>query len=245
MRGLPTKLSHDAIVEALIEVRFNTSLEPEVFLGKVLSLPEIGTYRRQRLPAANIPNPIRQSDNTLRFQPTFEFISHDTQKIIRLGPQVFSLHMVNGYPGWASFDAQIKEVISKVFLSTDDYTLARLGLRYINFFDEKKHQVKVIGDLSLDIKIGENRITDNVNIHYSKIIDDLIVQVKVATKDFISPPPSANASIFCDIDVSTEYHSRIFSTDFIFDWMERAHNEEKKEFFSLLRPEIIERLRER
>ena len=73
-KPIPQKLKHDAIVEALVEIRFDASTIPEVLLGRLADHEPWKGFDQRRLPAYEIPAPIRQADANLRYNPWFELM---------------------------------------------------------------------------------------------------------------------------------------------------------------------------
>ena len=93
MRELPKRLTNDAILEALLEVRFETRHLGEVLVGRLASLPQFEGYSVTRLPIGSIPVEAREADEGLRFQPTLQLSSPSPSELVKLGPHVVSLHV--------------------------------------------------------------------------------------------------------------------------------------------------------
>jgi hypothetical protein len=72
-RAIPAKLKNDAIVEALVELRFDmpTGGLPEIFFVRLAQNPAWKDFEQRMLPAFHIPPVVRQSDENLRYQPYF------------------------------------------------------------------------------------------------------------------------------------------------------------------------------
>ncbi len=77
-RLVPAKLTHDAIVEALVELRFDmpTQSLPDIFFVRLADNPTWKEFERRMLPAFGIPPQVRQSDANLRYQPYLELVDN-------------------------------------------------------------------------------------------------------------------------------------------------------------------------
>ncbi len=75
MSDLPLKLKNDPISEAVFEVRFTSSVLPELVVGGLAA--HWKGLTAQRFPAAEIPPAIRRADPNLQFQPLMELRSTD------------------------------------------------------------------------------------------------------------------------------------------------------------------------
>jgi uncharacterized protein (TIGR04255 family) len=74
---LPERIDPDAIIEALVEFRFEHSELPELMLGRLLDAQLWEGHTQTRLPTADIPQPIREMDPNLRYQPLVELRKSD------------------------------------------------------------------------------------------------------------------------------------------------------------------------
>src|SRR5688572_6634063 len=96
-KRIPKKLKHDAIVEALLEVRFQTTTIPEVLFGRLADYAPWKGFTQVRLPAYDLPALMRQADPNLRFQPLFELRDEQNKQAVRLGGRVLSYHKLAPY----------------------------------------------------------------------------------------------------------------------------------------------------
>jgi hypothetical protein len=73
---LPTKLKHDAIVEAAFEARIDAdpASVPEILFGRLADTAEWRGFTQRRLPTADIPAALRRADPNLRYQPAIDLI---------------------------------------------------------------------------------------------------------------------------------------------------------------------------
>lgn len=245
-KPIPVKLKHDAIVEALFEIRFAMTTIPEVFIGRLAEYAPWKGFTQAPMPASNIPPFIRQADPNFRYQPVFALIDNTAGRAVRIGPQVLSYHRRMPYVGWAEFKPELVEVIAGVFQKTDGLRVERLGLRYLNALRTDVHGIRLISDLDLKLEVSGERIAGNANLNFTTAdSSDTICTVRIATTEFIHGELPENTSVYVDVDVSTKPGFETKDQAFVRDWIEAAHAKEKEQFFRLLSETTIESLKEK
>jgi uncharacterized protein (TIGR04255 family) len=238
MSALPTKLKSDAVEEALFEVRFETKHLGEVFVGRLAS--QFGTPKR--LPAADVPLPVRVSNPDLKYQATLQ-AQASSGRVAKVGDRVFSYHTLAPYPGWQSFKSEIAQTIARVRDAIPDITPTRLGFRYVNVLEPAKHKIRSVADLNLSVRIAGHELTTPMNLNYAKSKGEQALLVRIATPEFVKAPLGRLFAVLIDVDVHQETMP-VPDVDHIMDWVETAHTNLKEEFFGLLRQETVNDLRE-
>jgi uncharacterized protein (TIGR04255 family) len=241
-RPHPSRLEPDAIQEALVEFRFETSELAEITVGRLSDATFWSSYSHMRLPVADIPQPIRDSDPTLRYQPIIEISRSDGLRAAKIGGRVLSYHVVNQYPGWDAFRAEIKGVLNHVSEKITDVAFIRIGFRYINLFQSDRHGIRDISDTNLSITLAGEKISSKVNLNYIKSDSEAQITVRITTPEIVTGTLPPNVSLLCDIDVATLDGFKPTNLDDLAAWIDRAHDAEKAEFFSLLPPSVVDRL---
>jgi uncharacterized protein (TIGR04255 family) len=240
---LPERISPDAIIEALVEFRFEHAELPEAIVGRLLDAPLWADYSQVRLPTADIPQPIRESDPNFRYLPIIELRKRDTSRIAKVGGHVFSYHCLAPYPRWTGFQDEITTVLKTIVEKLKSPDFSRLGFRYINIFRPVEHHVSGLSDTNITISIGDERLTGGVNLNYMKHYEtNHTITVKLATPEFVQGNIRSGFSLLCDIDVATKPALSVIGLEPTMGWIKIAHDLEKKEFFTILRREITERL---
>lgn len=244
-KSIPAKLKHDAIVEALFEIRFEMTTIPEVFFGRLAEYAPWKGFTQAPMPAYNIPAALRQADPNLRYQPVFALVE-GAERAVRIGPQVLSYHRRMPYVGWAKFKPELEEVIAGVFEKADGLRVERLGLRYLNALRTDVHGIKSISDLNLKLEIAGERVSGNANVNFTTgDSSDTVCTVRIATTEFIQGDLPANTSVYVDVDVFTKKGFETKDEAVVKDWIEAAHTKEKEQFFRLLTDATIESLKEK
>jgi len=240
---IPERIEPDAILEALVEFRFEHSELPELVLGRLLDAQLWENHTQTRLPAADIPQPIREMDPNLRYQPLIELRTSNGDRVAKIGGHVMSYHVVGKYPGWATFRIEIEKALREVITKLKSLQFSRIGLRYINALRPDEHYVRGLADTNIIIKVGARALTESMVISYNRTFGaNHAVTVKVATPDLVTGNIRAGYSLLCDIDVGSKVGNTITDYAGAIAWIDDAHILEKTEFFSILPENVINKL---
>jgi uncharacterized protein (TIGR04255 family) len=245
--GLPKKLKYDAIVDAVFEARFDSpaGVLPEIIFGRLADVTAWKEFQQVRLPTADIPAALRRSDPELRYQPSFSLIDKKTNVHVRVGPNVLLYSRLPPYPGWEVFGAEINLAIDELFKAVPAITVTRLGFRYINALRSDVHGVDCSEQLKISLNVADHRLTDSFNLAYvNQAFEGSNVTVRVATVDQIQGSPPENTKMVVDIDVGTKDGFKTTEAAEIKNWVDRAHQSEKAQFFGLLNDNIIAKLKD-
>ncbi len=205
---------NNSIVEAVVDIFFETTTFTEIFLNIILGIN--GFDAMTKLPMSQIPEAIRTNDPNLRFQPLYEIHSNTNKDYkVMLGDGTVGIAINGEYKGWEdSFYPQIQRVFQTILESQKITKINRIGMRYINFFPHENifetGKVKVtIDNHEANTKTMFLKIDDSVeDISYSKTITNdqnylnreegsIIDIVTFAENDSIS---SDNNSVFDTIN---------------------------------------------
>lgn len=246
---LPIKLKNDAILEAVVEVRFepDPSLVPEIFIGRFADNKALTDFRPARLTSADIPARIRQVDPNLRYLPSIELTSPNGGKVLRIGPQSVAYIRRAPYPGWDnSFGDELRNVVGHLYQVAPAVPVSRLGLRYVNALKSDKHSVRGITDLAIGISIDKQPLSDHVNLNFKTGVgSDFETMTRIASIDLAEGTIPENSTVIVDIDVYTCSTFRTTNVNDVQKWIVEAHDCEKAAFFRVLGKENTERLREK
>jgi uncharacterized protein (TIGR04255 family) len=246
IRAHPRKLKVDAIAEALIEVRFDCPdavAMPEAVVTALARYPQARGFAVQRLPIADLPTFVRTQDPNLKHQPWLEFTS--ANRIVKIGQNSLSYHVLPPYPGWESFRLQLEEIMSHLYLEIQDLSILRIGFRYINLLTEEDHQISSAADLHCAINIEGKELDAPYLLQYNRQRgEDHLVQAKIADPIFVVSNVNKAFNVLVDVDVFTARNVGHPSKEWINEWVENAHTFEKDEFFRILGTDNTKRLRE-
>lgn len=246
MPVLPKKLKIDAIAEALCEVRFecdeSTSL-PEIVVGRLAEFEAWHDFEKVRLPVSDIPATIRSQDPNLKVQPVLELRERTGSLLVKVGVNALSYHRLAPYPGWDDFKPEIIRTIEFLFCSFQSFRATRLGFRYVNVFTTEEHGVNDARDLYYSVNLAGDNLQDPQNLTYRKVrSDNHVVQVRIASPEFVTAPIGKKVQVLLDLDVFTPNGFETNDAGTAKTWIEDAHTYEKEEFFRLFTDEMKDRL---
>lgn len=241
MLDLPRKLKKDAVAEALLEVRFDSTELGELVIGKLASHEMWQSFPGSRLPLADIPAPIRQADANLAYQALLERRNPDATRIAKIGDHVFSYHALPPYPGWDVLKPELLHVMEFVFTAVEGFAAKRFGFRYINVLTPE-HSVHGAKTLNFNVAVAGAPLDAPLNLNYLRIRSEHHhVLVRIASKEFVQNP-AMNLSALVDIDVFTPAGFSSADMNHAKEWLSEAHEFLSEEFFGLLTEELKEKL---
>ena len=230
---LPRLLKQDAIVESLLELRFDHNQVGEVVLGRLAAAAAWHDYHSQRLPFSDLPPSIRDSDANLRHQPLLQFQNSNGTEVVKIGPRVISLHRLSGYPGWAKFRERQIVMIDTLVEIVPDCQITRMGLRYINALSPS-HGFSSFWDMNLTVQVDGERPAETMAAYYRYPSgSNCEVQVSIAHPTYVNGPLIPGSVAMVDVDVYTPQPVGSVSKDTILQWLDDAHTSEKQAFFKL------------
>ena len=240
---LPERIVPDAIIEALVEFRIEHEDLPEAVVGRLLDLRLWQGFSHVRLPTADIPQPIKDADPGLRYQPNIELRNPDGSRVAKIGGHVLSYHVNGPYPGWAVFRPEIESALREVVERLKSAKFTRIGFRYINVFRPEEHHISGIADTNFVLRLGDEHITRSVNVNYNhECGENHVVTMRVATPDMIITNIAPGFSLMADIDVGSKPGMSITGFDEAMAWIDEAHTHEKEAFFGLLPKRVVQSL---
>ncbi len=221
----------DAIVEAIFEIRFTTSMLSDLVVGRLSA--QWPKAQAVRLPTADIPLPVRRQDPNLLVMPTLELHNIGPHRIVKLGEQGVSYHATGAYPGWDGWQKELGVFLKNVVDTLDGFRATRLGLRYINVFTETIHGVRDVHDLHLQVAVGGKPVEPPILLNYqARRAADLEITVRTASRAFMQTEVQAATAIL-DLDVYTPGINKHSTPLTMEKWLDRAHGAVKSEFAKL------------
>jgi len=234
------------LLEAVWEIRFGA--EGGLPVGEMLPGMLYQELREDypsiiRLPAADIPRPIAQTDNALRYVPTVRLEAQEgTPFAIQIGDRVISLNNRRPYSGWDDFSHRIYKLAD--FLQSTDviHDAERFSLKYVDLIeldpppslDSLQVSLSAAGrDLNGQQVQLRTEINDDPFVH--------ILQVASPVEAMIGDTERRQGTLV-DIDTIFTFTDDADVWAALKDSLDEAHSRSKKLFFDLLRPEAEERL---
>jgi len=242
----PKKLKKDAIAEALCEVRFeceeSTSL-PETVVSKLAEFEPWRQFEKLRLATSDIPASLRSQVPDLKNQPVLVLREQNGSRLAKIGANVVSYHRLAPYPGWETFKPEIESTVDYLFQLFQSFRATRLGFRYVNLFTDDDHGITSVTNLDYSVHVAGEHLHAPQNLNYRLTrSDDHIVQVRIASPEFVSGTIGRNVHVLADLDVFTPPNFETTDAEATKKWIEDAHTYEKEEFFKLFTDNMRERL---
>lgn len=229
---LPSRLDPCPIIEALVEIRFETNFPHDAVFGLLYNSIKDKYSVVSKLPVADIPEQIRNSDMSLQFSPHYKLQSD--KYICQVGPKVLTVNCLEPYSGWDEYFEEIKYIISKFKMTGVPSKVTRLGVRYINFFMANIFEHINIKIVFEGARIGEGESILKFDFHSGEFISTLHVASGVRRiKQHITLVGS-----IVDIDTHAEFPEMVFDEQ-LFSLIDSGHQIGKDLFFRLVTDELV------
>jgi len=240
---LPKKLKNEPLIDAIFELRFSSRDSASNILPGFLFGALEGDKKIERLPAAEMPKQLRDSDPNLQFAPQVRLLW--TDYVISIGDHNLSIGCKYPYPGWDAFKKAILGIINVVKGIPFIQTVNRFSMKYIDIIPSKGLQEQ-ISLINTSIVIGGHvlekehfalriDIPENETIHIVNITSSAVAKLQDG---------STRNGIIVDIDTIADAKNQEFE-QWIGELPEKLdiiHLANKKMFFKCLNPETIDSL---
>ena len=197
---LPKALGREPLIDALFEVRFNQTsvpladIQPGFLIGRLVPRPSIS-----RLPAAEIPGPMRASNPALRYAPIQRL--DWKQFSISLGDQNVIVNCKLPYPKWPALKEIIVDVVGHIQLLNIPGSIERYSLKYTNLISAANNSEQ-ISKFDLSVRLGNIEIQDeNMSLQVHRHKGDVIhiISVFIGAQAQIGEGPLKHGAVL-DID---------------------------------------------
>jgi uncharacterized protein (TIGR04255 family) len=238
---IPKKITPCPILEAILEIRFEPEEPDDAIFGIIYNKFKKRFPKLEKLPILQIPDQFRSRDPNLIYKPHYKLIKENF--LVQVGPRIFSLVNVKNYSGWDKFSQEIREVFELLSKLQVIKEIKRLGLRYVNLFENfniyEKSNLKL---LLKDVALIENPI--NLTTRIASTSNEFVNQLVMVNDANVAVDNISYEGSLIDIDTNLEPFPESAKTNFneFIDIIERAHEEEKKLFFSLLEDDYLKKL---
>lgn len=234
---LPTKIAPCPIVEAILEIQFESTFPEDAVFGIVYGSYEEEEIDLEKLPILQLPDEFRLKEPNLKYKPYYHIKKQNF--IFGIGPKVFSIVNVDEYSGWDTFSKKIYETFDRMGKLKIVTKITRMALRYVNVFRD----IDIYERSTLAMSLNDQPFgADQLNIVAQVSGENCLSRLKMVNNATVGVKEDHFEGSLVDIDtVSTKYPDTL-SDDSIKEAVESAHVEEKKLFFSLLKPDFLQTL---
>jgi uncharacterized protein (TIGR04255 family) len=229
--ALPKRVRNCPILEAVLEVRFETGFDNDAIYGAVYSVVKSDWAKGDKLPITEIPHFIRESDPALKFSPHYRLKKDNL--LLQIGPAVISLVSKSPYVGSDILFQEFDTVLDK--LSTTDIfqRFIRVGVRYIDFFDNN-----IFDGLNCSFSLCEIPTHPQRTLIRTVIEGEDGFDLTLQLAGRVITETSNQTGFVFDIDTACELQNST-SIDEVKQLLKSGHTQQKQLFFSLLKPEIL------
>lgn len=238
---MPVRLKREPLIEALWETRFRSGKASafELLFGTIYKALSEKYPNIVRLPAADIPAPVRESEAALRYAPRIRL--EGGNHAVQIGERSVSLSCRRPYSGWGKFSKEIMTLID-VLRNFDliDH-LERFSLKYVDLIELE--QPPDLGCLNVELKLGEFCVdTRPVQLRSEIEEQDLVHIVHIfSPAKVVLPGDQELFGVLLDIDTIRNFENG-GSWDVLINRLDEVHLASKRMFFKLLTEKTVERL---
>jgi uncharacterized protein (TIGR04255 family) len=242
-KPVPIRLQKEPLLEAIWEIRFASDEPVRDMLPGMLyqALRNTQPVTVARLPSADIPRPIAQHDEGLRYLPTvrLEFSQNDPF-IIQMGERLVTLNCRRPYPGWLAFSKRARELAQMLESTGLINHPERFSLKYIDLIELEAQPSLASLEASLSLA-GHDLVNRPVQlrteIHQAPFIHVLQVASPV---DLVVAGAERHRGTLVDIDTIHPAGEDFWTT--LEQRLNEAHSQSKQLFFDLLTDNAINQL---
>lgn len=237
---LPIRLEREPLVDATFELRFTGVDHISDILPGFLFHEFKGQATLSRLPAADIPKPMRSVDPNLRFAPTQKLDWGNF--VISIGDQNVLVNCKLPYPKWQNFKIAILDVINRIKKLNMAGPVDRYSLKYVNLIETSSQDVRAAG-IRVDIKLGDVQVGDDqFSLQVRRNENDVVHILSVLTNAQVVLPEGKllNGTVI-DIDSIRQLPSPQFNdfVDSLEIGVESLRQANKAKFFTCLTDQAI------
>jgi len=237
MNRIPNKIDRCPINEAVLEIRFSSNYPVDAIFGALYAkIKDVFDKEVTPLPILQLPETVRAQDPNLKYQ-AYHKISKDNITL-NIGPRVLTFVNVSPYVGWDKWSSLFVEVLGNIIETGVVETVERIGLRYINLFDEN-----IFGEVKCKVELIGAELGEESTHLRTEIVDGKFIKVLQIgnSVNVITNGTTLKKSVI-DIDCLYNIEDSSFFFDNYKEIINDAHTKEKELFFSLLKESFLEKL---
>lgn len=237
---LPSKITPDPIMEAVIEVRFVPKVDPDAVFHFAKKSKFISDYfeKEEELPIYQLPPSIRNTEPGLKYSPYFRLKGKQSYSdyLCQIGPRVFSIVTAGDYKGSADFLQKATDLFASLQTYVEVDKVERLGIRYIDFIE---------GNVFRQIKLNLTLPGIDLNLENSSVR----VELPKSGRFGLTLQLASNAKVNSKKDGKEKTGSVLdidaYTSDINGEWvsglesvLKEGHHAQKSFFFALMNDEF-------
>lgn len=232
---IPKKITPCPLIDAIVELRFESDLLPDAIFGIIYQKLKLDYPKVDKLPILQLPDEIRFKDPSLRYSPYYKLTSQPF--VVQIGPKVLTVSCPGEYIGWITFFPKILEIFDLLKKLDIVNRFARLGIRYINFFE-----FDIFEKINLKLMLKDNLLQSNQIMIKAQIQDGQFINtLQIANNATITVEKKIMEGSIIDIDAYLDKEIENFFMA-MQNLITEGHETEKRLFFNLLKAEFLDTL---
>ncbi len=229
--NIPKSLTPSPVVEATVEIRFQSKFPPDAVIGIVYGI--YGNLELEGLPILQIPAEIRKQDPNLKYKPTHKFMLG--AYTVQIGGDVILLSSPIDYPGWDIYKSVLKELLEKLKSINLIQQIDYISLRYLSFFKD----CNIFDHIKMNISFNQRKINYLGSALKTEIQDESYINVlqivnNIHLKNYKTDSDGSLIDIVCVVPKDSLQIEKIGTI------IDTAHSKEKNLFFSLVDEEYLQ-----
>jgi len=234
MSKLPLSISPCPIIEALVEIRFETELPHDAIFGLFYNSVKDKYPSHEKLFPLQLPDAVRVQDPALKYAPYHKLKSDAL--FCQIGPRVLTINCPRKYIGWTKYFSEVQRLIELVSDLGVISSVARLGIRYISFFT-----IDLSQGVNIDLLFRGTSILDKeTTIRTLFDSGDFKSFLHFSTNGKLVENNTLLHGSIIDIDTFKNYDGVRFDCDDLLKQIDSGHSEEKRLFFDILNKDFID-----
>lgn len=241
---VPTKLGKEPLIDVVCGVSFDSDTPVDAFLPGLL-LPKLTGMKPkfEALPAAQLPQVVRDSDPNLQNTPLMRVVI-DERFTILIGSKWLGVGCQMPYAGWTSFKEIIQTVFSVIQEISVINSIERHSLKYVDFI-ENDDEKKSLSRFNLKIEIAGRKLSNEATQFRTEIIEPPFLHAATIVSSAIATRINGVSVDGSVVDVDTHRIEKFSVNDFLTQLpqlLDDIHHTNKVFFFDLLGQTELQKL---
>lgn len=243
-KRLPLKLKKEPLVEAVCQLRVNSSIALSTFFpGLLLAKRPSDVSELQQLPSAMLPEPLRAMQPEMLFVPLVQLKFKGV--LVMIGERAVTVSNQAPYLGWDRFKTLIVEIFTVLLESQQVPLIERYSLKYTNVL-KANETPNYLDALALSLDIGQLKLSRNATTVRTEAVTDKLVSI-ITLSGGVTVQAEGQAPVQGSlIDVDTICHDKPQDAKAFIasmsDELDRVRLANKQAFFECLTDEAIHEL---
>lgn len=235
-RPLPTKLGNEPLIDVVCGVHFNSDVPAEALLPGLL-LPKLAGKQPkfETLPAAQLPQVVRDNDPNLQNAPLMRVVVDDRFTVL-IGSKGLAVGCQMPYAGWPAFKEMIQTVFSVLEQAPFIRDIERYSLKYVDFVKSQGTK-ETLSRFKLNIEIAGRTLSDQATQIRTEIVEPPFLHAITIVSPATVNQPGGASNTGAVVDVDTHRIEKFEITAFLeqlSQLLDEIHLANKTVFFDLL-----------